>query len=220
MLNRKDDFIELLYKSSIDTNTCTIKDLTREKLEYLLQCVEEAWITTHGKSKRQIMEQIHTIIVNANERDTLKQKNQVEILTVFLYHYEQLFEKLDSLRPSTYELTNLFVVYEFNATIIEFLVNKYRSFFQDIAFLDDSDFILDGLNADQMTLLQINMQKINTYYKIGLIKQYLYPKKIDYLAKGMWKNSRSVPDVKPITGLWLGFVFGSKNFIPPKLSSE
>lgn len=219
MVDRKDDFIELLYKSSIDTNTCKIKELTWEKLEYLLLCVEEAWITTHDKSKLQIMKQIHTIIVNANERDILKQKNQVEILTVFLYHYEQLFEKSDALRPSKYELTILFIAYKFNATSIKFLVNQYRSFFKDIAFVDDSDFIMDWLGKDQSDLLNTNMNKINTYYKMGLIKKYLYPEKIDYYSKKVFEETgHNNKHVKPIKGLGLEFVFGSKTFASPELN--
>ncbi|MBP6257223.1 hypothetical protein KA405_06085 [Patescibacteria group bacterium] len=62
---------------------------------------------------------------------------------------------------------------------------------------------------------------MNTYYKIGLMKQHLYPKKIDYYSKEVFEETgHNSKNVKPIKGLGLEFVFGSKSFTPPKLSSE
>ncbi len=221
MNERNDDFIEFLCTHIIDKNTLKIKELNEENRAYLLALFDECWITTQNKSKREIMKQMHEIIVNSHGLDQLKQKNQIEILSVFLYHYEQLFEKSNSLRPSKYELTILFMTFEFNATIIHFLVNSYKHFFKDIAFVDSSDFIVDWLSEGQLAILNTNIEKVNTYYKIGLMKQHLYPKKIDYYSKEVFEETgHNSKNVKPIKGLGLEFVFGSKSFTPPKLSSE
>ncbi|MBK7807945.1 MAG: hypothetical protein IPJ51_16865 [Saprospiraceae bacterium] len=116
------------------------------------------------------------------------------------------------------ELTSAFVGKELTATDIRVLVNQYKYIFKDIAFLDNSDFILDNLSSEELDILNINMSKVNTYYKMGLIKKYLYPEKIDYYSeKAFAETGHNKLDVKPLTGLGLEFVFGSKTFLKPVL---
>ncbi len=117
-------------------------------------------------------------------------------------------------------LTITFSLKEFNATDIETLVNleEFRKSFKDMAFMDPSDFILDNLTQSEKEMIDLNMKKINIYYKMGLIRHYLYPPKLTPFSKKAFEETgHNQKNVKPIKGLGMEFVFGSKRFIKPSL---
>lgn len=117
-------------------------------------------------------------------------------------------------------LTITFSLKEFNATDIKTLVNleEFRQSFKGMAFMDPSDFILDDLTKSEIEMIDLNMKKINTYYKMGLIYKYLHPVKVDPFSKETFEETgHNQRDVKPIKGLGMEFVFGSKEFIKPDL---
>jgi hypothetical protein len=94
---------------------------------------------------------------------------------------------------------------------IEKLVFEYKEFFRHTAYIAFEKFANDNMSKTENNNLTKNLEKINRYYKSGIMKHFLYPKVVNpYSREAFEFTGHNCLKVKQHKGLDSKFLFSSK----------